>query len=407
MRFDPALGDLSVVTDPAAAAAVLAEAFDGSTVCSPRRRDTKYRPLERCEATYDLHLVAPGGARRRTIGVVTVTAAGVVARRFDDDPGLPSLAEALDPERMAARLAGPVPGLTGCEPSPVRYKPGARCVLRYRLATTAGPRELYGKLLAGGVDTQLATVAALRAAAGREGMPAVLPVTAAWPDLGLLAQPAVERGAELHERAFDPAVAEAERLRLLRAAGRGLAALHGAGLPGVPLVDQADDMAELRGYLGPVGQVDPALGERYEGVLDLVEAAGGAGAAQPVAAGHGAMRTDQFLIDGDGGGLVLIDLDGVCLAEPARDLGNLLAYLDWKAIRRPRDAAWVERAGAAFLAGYATGRSAPPDRVAAYRAASLLKIAGRRYRSLTVPEWPLVPALLDAAAALVAPGAPR
>jgi hypothetical protein len=222
MTFDPALGDLSVVIDPAAAATVLTAAFDGSTVRSPRRRDTKYRPLDRCEATYDLELVALGGTRRRSIGVVTVTAAGVAARRFDDDPGLPSLAEALDPERMAA--------------------------------------------------------------------------------------------------------------------------------------------------------------------------------------GHGAMCTDQFLIDGEGGGLVLIDLDGVCLAEPARDLGNLLAYLDWKAIRRPADAAWVERAGAAFLTGYATGRSVPADRVAVYRAGSLLKIAGRRYRSLTVPEWPLVPALLDAASTTVTGG---
>jgi Phosphotransferase enzyme family len=404
MTFDPALGDLSVVIDPAAAATVLTAAFDGSTVRSPRRRDTKYRPLERCEATYDLELVALGGTRRRSIGVVTVTVAGVAARRFDDDPGLPSLAEALDPERMAARLAGPVPGLTGCAPSPVRYKPGARCVLRYRLTTRTGPRELFGKLLAGGVDAQLATVAALRAAAGGEGMPAVLPVTAAWPDLGLLVQPAVEGGAELHERAFDPAVPETERLRMLGSAGHGLAALHGADLPGVPSVTHADDLAELRGYLAPVGQLDPALGERYAAVLDRVEAAGGAGAAQPVAAGHGAMRTDQFLIDGEGGGLVLIDLDGVCLAEPARDLGNLLAYLDWKAIRRPTDAAWVERVGAAFLAGYATGRSVAADRVAVYRAGSLLKIAGRRYRSLTVPEWPLVPALVDAASTTVTGG---
>jgi hypothetical protein len=403
MTVDPALGDLSVVTDPAVAATVLAAAFDGSAVRSPRRRDTKYRPLRRCEASYDVELVAPDGARRHSIGVVTLTEEGVAARRFDDDPGLPSLAEALDPERMAARLAGPVPGLTGCEPSPVRYKPGARCVLRYRLATAAGPRELFGKLLAGGVDDQLATVAALRAAAGGADLPAVLPVTAAWADLGLLVQPAVEHSAELHERAFDPAVPEAERLRLLHAAGRGLAALHGTGLPGVPLVTQADDLAELRGYLAPVGQVDPPLGERYAAVLDQVGAAGQAGAAQPVATGHGAMRTDQFLIDGDAGGLVLIDLDGVCLAEPARDLGNLLAYLDWKAIRRPADAAWVERAGAAFLAGYATGRPVRADRVAVYRASSLLKIAGRRYRSLTVREWPLVPALLDAAADRAAP----
>ena len=34
----------------------------------------------------------------------------------------------------------------------------------------------------------------------------------------------------------------------------------------------------------------------------------------------------------------------------------------------------------------------------------LLKIAGRRYRSLTVPEWPLVPALLDAASDTVTGG---
>jgi aminoglycoside phosphotransferase (APT) family kinase protein len=202
-------------------------------------------------------------------------------------------------------------------------------------------------------------------------------------------------------------VPEADRLRLMGAAGRGLAALHGTGLAGVPVVTQADDLAELRGYLAPVGQVDPDLRDRYAAVLDHVEAAGHVGVAQPLAAGHGAMRTDQFLIDGETGGLVLLDLDGVCLAEPARDLGNLLAYLDWKAIRRPGEAAWVERAGAAFLAGYATGRPAPPDRVAAWRAASLLKVAGRRYRSLTVPEWPLVPALLDAAAALVAAPQPR
>jgi Phosphotransferase enzyme family len=403
MRPDPALGDLSVVIDPAAAAPVLATAFDGAAVRSPRRRDTKYRPLRRCEAGYDLELVAPDGARRPSIGVVTLTPAGVAARRFDHDPALPSLAEALDPERMAARLAGAVPGLTGCEPAPVRYKPGARCVLRYRLATTAGPRELFGKLLAGGVEDQLATVAALRAAAGSEHLPAVLPVTAAWPDLGLLVQPAVERGAELHQRAFDPAVPLAERRRLLGAAGRGLAALHGTGLAGVPLVTHADDLAELGGYLAPVGQLDPALGERYAAVLDQVEAAGRAGAAQPAATGHGAMRTDQFLFDGETGGLVLIDLDGVCLAEPARDLGNLLAYLDWKAIRRPGDAAFLDQAGAAFLAGYAGERPVAADRVAVYRASSLLKIAGRRYRSLTVAEWPLVPALLDAAAALVAP----
>ena len=410
MTFDPVLGDLGVVTDPGRAAALLATAV-GPGVRSASRQDTKYRPMERCQATYALAMDGGPG----TIGVVTVTGAGASARRFDDDPGLPALAEALDPALMAARLAEVVPGLLDCRPSPVRYKPGVRCVVRYSLDTAAGPRELYGKLLGDGIAAQVASVGALRAAAAADPeMPAVLPLTAAWTDLGLLAQPAVERGAELNERAFDPAVPEADRERWLLAAGRCLAALHRAAMPGAPGATLAGDLAELRGYLAPVAQVDPRLAGDYEAALELVEAAGRDTGSQAPAAGHGAMRTDQFLI-GDGGSLVLIDLDGVCLAEPARDLGNLLAYLDWKAIRRPASAELIQRAAAAVMAGYRSGGggggggepAVRADRVAVYRAGSLLKIAGRRYRSLTVKEWPLVPHLVDAAAVLVGAGARR
>jgi hypothetical protein len=98
------------------------------------------------------------------------------------------------------------------------------------------------------------------------------------------------------------------------------------------------------------------------------------------------------------GGLTMIDLDGFCWAEAARDVGNFLAYLRWKAIRRPDDAAFIERAGRVFLEGYQAASSALDERrLALYQAASLLKIAGRRFRSLTVKEWPLVPHLIDAA----------
>ena len=160
-----------------------------------------------------------------------------------------------------------------------------------------------------------------------------------------------------------------------------------------------DDLAELRAYLGPVGQADPALATRYAAVLERLELAAGSEPEEPAGAGHGALRTDQFLVPGgDGERLVLIDLDTACRAEPARDLGNLLAYLDWKAIRRPQQAAQIARAGELFLAGYAGARPAPAaPRLARHRAASLLKIAGRRYRSLTVREWPLVPRLVGAA----------
>ena len=111
---------------------------------------------------------------------------------------------------------------------------------------------------------------------------------------------------------------------------------------------------------------------------------------------HGAMRTDQFLIQN--GELVLIDLDGFCWANPARDMGNFLAYLCWKAIRQPEHGAFVETAGRAFLDAYLDARPNLDVRwLSLYQAASLLKIAGRRFRSLTFREWPLVIHLIDAA----------
>jgi len=99
---------------------------------------------------------------------------------------------------------------------------------------------------------------------------------------------------------------------------------------------------------------------------------------------------------------VIIDLDGLCWANPARDLGNFLAHLRWKAIREPHHAGFIGAAIPSFLEGYETVRDIPAERWrACYEAASLLKIAGRRFRKLTVSEWPLVPRLFDEAEALL------
>jgi hypothetical protein len=99
------------------------------------------------------------------------------------------------------------------------------------------------------------------------------------------------------------------------------------------------------------------------------------------------------------GGPRLIDLDSYCWAEPARDVGNLLAYLRWRAIREPARRVAVSKVSAAFLAGYTSTTLTPlhHQRVRAYEAASLLKIAGRRYRRLAVDEWERVPIVIAAA----------
>ena len=156
-----------------------------------------------------------------------------------------------------------------------------------------------------------------------------------------------------------------------------------------------DDLEELREYVAPIAAVDPALADRYAATAGRLAEASMHGEPAPVAS-HGAFRTDQFMIEN--GELVMIDLDGFCWANPARDLGNFMAYLRWKAIRKPHDAAFIERVGQLFLQGYrAAGRATDQGWLARYTADSLLKVAGRRYRSLTAKEWHLVPLLLDAA----------
>jgi Ser/Thr protein kinase RdoA (MazF antagonist) len=95
---------------------------------------------------------------------------------------------------------------------------------------------------------------------------------------------------------------------------------------------------------------------------------------------------------------VIVDLDGLCWASPARDAGNFCASLRWKAIREPHHAAFIEHGIASFMDGYASVRTTPDEHwMDRYTAGSMLKIAARRFRKLNVSEWPLIPQLLDEA----------
>jgi hypothetical protein len=213
-----------------------------------------------------------------------------------------------------------------------------------------------------------------------------------------LLQEAVTGGAEFHSIVFDEKPSMDERCRWMCIAGERLAGLHSREGPKGPSRTLRDDIDELRGYTAAVGAADPELAHGYEAQLGRLFTEQGDGA--DLVPSHGAFRTDQFMVQGSE--LVMIDLDGFCWAEPARDVGNLFAYLGWRALRQPHQTAFVRPAREHFLRGYASVRR-PPDesRLALFEAASRLKIAGRRYRSLSHPEWPLVPALVESAGALL------
>lgn len=413
LDFDPGLPDLAAAFDAGLVVRTFEERWPGRADGAPvnvrasRLQDTKYQPGARCVTTHVLQLERPGTEPEQTIGVVEVTPGGLFHRLYSDDPRLPTLAAAADGHLVGQRLARLLepqdiaadPG--GCRVTPVRYRPGARCVFRYDLPTSVGTRVFFGKLQGDDAARQMDMLSALHEASRLSpALPRILPPLAYWPDLQLLIQPEVVGRAELNDLAFDPAGNGETRERWLRDAGAKLAGLHELRGVDAPSRTLDEDVAELREYLAPMAAADPPLAARYERGVAAVEAAAADRAPLPPVTSHGAFRTDQYMIEEDA--LVMIDLDGVCWASPARDLGNYLAYLRWKQIRRPQLAALIERAERLFLEGYGAKRPVPDgDWLTVYTAASMLKIAGRRYRSLTVKEWPLVPALLDGSLALL------
>jgi hypothetical protein len=359
------------------------------------RRDTKYAPGIRLVASYELQVRLADQPDLRTFGVVEVTPAGLDHRLARDDHQLPALALVTQPGVVRVRCEELIGRIKTCSVTPIRYKPAARCVLRIDVVNGCGPIALFAKCVSGGGKRYADTLQALAALEVSE-LPTFVAPLAFWPDWGTLVQRGV-RGTELHGFISDPSIPFTQRARAMREAGRRVAGLHEAGTVFGPSRTLADDLEKLATYTAVIAQADEALAARFSTILPTLTHAPSSAEFVP---SHGALRTDAFLLS-EGVRPVLIDLDGFCWAEPARDLGNFLAYLDWRAIRRPADSAGL-RAASAFLEGYGSLRPVPDsDRLAFYRAASLLKIAGRRYRSLNVDEWPLVPRLLDQACALL------
>jgi hypothetical protein len=367
------------------------------------RMYTRYTPGIGCVATYALTSEDADGDPA-SIGVVEIEPAGTTHRRFVDDPSMPGLATAADGQAMRRRLPAALDRsshVLGCGASPVRYKPGTSCVIRYALPTQGDVISAFGKVFAGNLERHAATLSALaQNSAERTDVPRVQGPLAVWPDLGLVVQPAAA-GRDLTSVAMDRSAPAAARTDRMRAAGRGLAAFHTAVTTPGPVRAWEEDLEELASYRPLFAELTPDLVRPTDDLLRRFRAA-----MRPVpeparAASHGAFRTDQVIVDGDGG-LVLLDLDGFCWADPARDLANALSYLEWRAIREPDDAVLADAASRALLDGYATLASVPDDRrLRAYRAATMLKIAGRRLRRLAFDEWPALPELVDRARGVI------
>jgi hypothetical protein len=375
-----------------------------------RVRSVLYRPDGGATLRYLVRL-APSGREQVLLGAVPATGGDVVVRPFPADPGLPTLSRAVDPQLMRAVLGRVVPGTGGeraigrCVVDVVHHPRQGPCVLRYRLSPGAGGAgELRHPVVFGKVYADAA--AAVDAASALRLLGRVLRRP---PDRLRVVVPeplAVVDSLHLGLAAAIPGTPLLPGLLTAAGDGRGLtdavrgaaalaAALHSGDTAGsrLPVRDLAGERAATERDLALLEPVWPELAAHLRcGVARAVDGAEGGdaggdagGGPAPVLA-HGDLTPSQVLL-GSPGSVGLVDVDTLCLAEPALDLGRFLAYLHVTALRRSRQAGpLLADLTELFLAAYGDTRAGsggmPGDgdlrtRVAAYRALALARAGAR------------------------------
>ncbi len=296
------------------------------------------------------------------------------------DPAFPHLVRCYDPAYVEGLLGGVLGGAVAArafEVRPVRYRPGQRHVLRY--TAIAGPdATVFAKIY------REHTAAELRALASRLAGPV------AASSAGRLAQPlpaAQEHCVGLWLHAAGRPLWQALRddrgsFPMTAVAGAVLRAIHDID-PGPVLAERGvtDEVATAAAACAHIIGLLPTLGCRLRRMLDGVgEMVQGLPAEAPTLT-HGDAKCDNLLVDRDR--LTVIDLDRCGYADPALDIGKLLADLRW----------WCERIGlhpgtvqGLFLAGYGDCDRARLARARAYEVLFQVKIAARRL-GVADPAW--------------------
>jgi len=260
------------------------------------------------------------------------------------DAALPALPGLVDADTAAAVLqqslrdAGHDVEVAGCVPHVVRYKPGSRCTIVYRMhyRRGEGPDPLVVKTHQG--DKGSTAWEAMRALWGRpvarDGVVTLAEPLAYLPAERVLVQGPVPEERTLKELArqalTDAATGGAtdsvDDLReALAGTARALAALHRSGAEYGGAETWDEELAEVREVLGRLAVWMPYVGPAADPLLHRLETLDASVPADPLVSAHHDFRPAQVLLHG--GRIGFIDFDGACRAEPALDLGRFRANL--------------------------------------------------------------------------------
>jgi hypothetical protein len=352
-------------------------------------------------AAYARDRAAPVAARMRgraDVGrfptpVTVIPSALVVLHPFPVDPSLPTLVDATDPnvvEDLLRQLPDAAPdGSDAAHPTVevVRYPRQGRCVLRY---VTDGRHPVYAKVYADASGSRVrSALAALRGPRSAHRPPFDLPpwlgyrVDLRATLLGEVPGEPTLRALLRAGREGDAGVREQAREEVA-AAARVLAAIHSCVPPPRPRTVR-DDLAALFRELLPLGPVAPAFSAETVALLDRLADAADRGTALDPCCAHGDYTPTQLLSDGSARGIV--DVDTLCLAEPALDVGQFLAYL--RVALSGQGGALAGDLAGRFLDAYVAARGLDRDharalgsRVRVYQAVSLARLAVRGWLQL-------------------------
>jgi Phosphotransferase enzyme family len=330
------------------------------------------------------------------------------------DGELPTLVEATDRGRMIEVLREALPktleqpfAVQDCQIELVSYRRRARCVLRYTVTgQAAGGDEtrnivVYGKVVGAGKETLASpTIHALLDQVRRRGdrYRFTLPRSLGWrPDLQLAlleASPGAPRQirhaikSRLRGRPPPPDAPPLEEM--LAICANVAATLHTSGLNVGPVRVIDHDLARLGREIAIVRQFAPGFADRARSWLERIAALAGQSEPLPLCLNHGDFDHEQLLFNGANG--ALLDLDTLCQAEPAFDVGWFLGNLreDIEKLRRSASVSstlaeeLAEELAERFLRAYVTAAGDQLEdgehlraRTTLYEAIALLRLAVR------------------------------
>ena len=285
------------------------------------------------------------------------------ALRMLTDPA--AARELLEATMRAASPAYAELRIAACTPRVVRYKPGSRATVAYRLEYPPGtdaeargwPGMVVAKTFRGdkGANAWASMRSLWESPVGTGATVRIAEPLGYLPHLPVLLQGPVAQERTLKElirAALDADTPDllAEMDAYVAKTAVGLATLHTSGASIGKPVTIDDKLAELREVADTLSVNVPEVAGASGALLARLERLAAADPPDPPVPSHGSFRPDQVLLSK--GGIGFVDFDAACHAEPARDLGLFRATVKDVGLTRKAEDGVPEPPRAALLATY-------------------------------------------------------